>query len=346
MDSPYSDDDFSIYYRPPTAGQISSESALGNWDGSQNHPPGVHPASMGTLAPTAPFFESPQVIQQGRNDPRISRELCGQTAAAPSGYAPRSKNHPPGVHPASMGTLAPTAPFFELPQVIQQGRNDPRISRKLCGQTAAAPSGYAPRSSGVQHAYSGADTFPGGSMQDLAPEVGRNAMYSYGIWPESGTAVPTAGRAVRYQHTDEGPSAPIAVNVPAAPSVAYKYPRVDIQKILGDFYRDETNMPSYKERVALSESTGMLTDDIKTWFQTKRRKDPNAETGRRNRSKPHERPSAAQKVILENYFVTHGIPNKSQRIQLAEELGMGTERIHNWYEHYFVTAASSLRNSG
>ncbi len=209
MDSPYFDDDSSIYYRPPTAGQISSESALGNWDGSQNHPPGVHPASMGTLAPTAPFFESPQVIQQGRNDPRISRELCGQTAAAPSGYAPRS--------------------------------------------------------SGVQHAYSGADTFPGGSMQDLAPEVGRNAMYSYGIWPESGTAVPTAGRAVRYQHTDEGPSAPIAVNVPAAPSVAYKYPRVDIQKILGDFYRDETNMPSYKERVALSESTGMLTDDIKTW---------------------------------------------------------------------------------
>ncbi len=81
-------------------------------------------------------------------------------------------------------------------------------------------------------------------------------------------------------------------------------------------------------------------------FQTKRRKDPNAETGRRNRSKPHERPSAAQKAILENYFVTHGIPNKSQRIQLAEELGMGTERIHNWYGHYFVTAASSLRNSG
>ncbi|RPD54780.1 hypothetical protein L227DRAFT_342849 [Lentinus tigrinus ALCF2SS1-6] len=343
MSFPFPDDGNSIHYITPTASQISSHSALGNWDGSRPPPPPNR-----NHAPAAPAYVTPHVPPPIHNNPPFppapshagGAQVHGPHMAVPGGHAPAAAVYG---GTSNFGAVSSHAAHGQYTGAFPHG------PAGVHGPMLSVPGQCAPTT--LQAEWRGSSSVASGFQQvahrGYAPEPLPPTISS--IHEESGQAqrpacthcylssrncdrsMPSCGRC----QADGLASTCVYQSVTDTRAVTYKV----VMDVLDEYYQTQSKLPTYEERLMLARRTGCRTEDIKNWFGGKRYRDPNyvpSDVSSRSLTgkKPNKKVNGVQTAFLEDYLRRNDNPNGPQRDWIAEQLGMAldTERIQNWFK--------------
>ncbi|RPD54398.1 hypothetical protein L227DRAFT_580529 [Lentinus tigrinus ALCF2SS1-6] len=110
----------------------------------------------------------------------------------------------------------------------------------------------------------------------------------------------------------------------------------EVKQALEQFYQTRNKAPTYEERLDLAKETGCRTEDIKTWFNNRRRADRSdvkTSSTPTDSKKKWKKMSKSQNNFLEDYVRRNDRPDGPQRDWIAGQLNLDTEYIHKWFDH-------------
>ncbi|RPD53028.1 hypothetical protein L227DRAFT_422429 [Lentinus tigrinus ALCF2SS1-6] len=264
MSFSYPNGDASIHHITPSPNQISSHSALGNWDGSQpppppptrtrSHAPAAAPTHVTQHAPP-PFHNNPPFPPVVASHPG-GAPVHGPHTVVPAGYLPPGGNSNFGGVPshAAHGQYGRSLPYGSAP-----GLRRP---------TSSVPSQYPPATATAQAEWRGISSVASGSHHTARPEYA-----SEHISPTARVTLPCAECYLSSRQCDGvRPSCGTCRAAGLGGTCDY---RVVIdgraitdaaKEVFRRFYETQSKVPTHEERLFLQKQTGCRTEDIDQWY--------------------------------------------------------------------------------